>query len=340
MRIMSYIAASLVLAFHAFPAEAEQIQGSQFSSGNWNGAAYTFDASGEFSHCAISASYKSGNTLYFSVTRDASVTVGVSGPALGLEEGMKFPVTLAVDRRKPFYGTATAVSSNLAFLTIADFDAAMTAFKKGYTLRIFANGGQGVYDLSGTFRALEAARNCAIMYYNHRSKPSTASTRNEVVDPAIGYQLATSMISDLGVTDARYLTKDELQQIELPGAVYWVSNDTGLSGGVMFFDVAEGYELRTHDAVATEYLSRDCDGDIASTVQQVDAEFPARQIRVLCLSDDQQYEAYLTNSLLEDVRMVTLLMHHSDVGGAAPEKLKERSTDLALRNAKFVLDAE
>lgn len=338
MRFIIYLAC--VVVFQAIPAQAELIRGSEFSSGNWNGAAYTVDDTGEFSHCAISAYYRSGNTLHFSISRTASVTVGVSGPALGFQEGMQFPVTLAVDNRKPFHGSALAVQSDFAFLTINDFDAALTAFKKGYTLRIYANGGQGVYDLSGTFRALEAARTCAINYYNYRAEPAKPSMVSETIDPALNYQLATSMISELGITDARYLTKQELKEIQLSGAVYWVSGETGLSGGVMFFDAPENYNLRSDDAVASAYLSKNCEGDIASTVQSVDAEFPARQIRVLCIGSNQHYEAYITNTVLGETRMVTILIHNGTPEGTAPESLRERNKDIALKNAKFVLEAE
>ena len=93
-------------------AQAELIRGSQISFGNWSGGAYTYDSSGAFSHCVVSAKYKSGDTLLFSLTSEGTVGVGITSPKMNLNPGKQFPVALYVDRRQPIYGTATASDVN------------------------------------------------------------------------------------------------------------------------------------------------------------------------------------------------------------------------------------
>ena len=120
------VSVSLFSASNSF---ADLIPGSSFNYGNWYGNAFTNDATGEFSHCAISASYNSGDILYFTINSDVTVSVAVSNPTLNLTANQTFPVSLTVDRRQKFFGTATAISREMATLTIDDFANAMAALQ-------------------------------------------------------------------------------------------------------------------------------------------------------------------------------------------------------------------
>ena len=110
-----------IALFTAGASQAEVIQGSQFSYGNWNGAAYTNDTTGQFSHCAISAPYVSGDDVTFSVNRQSTVSMGVSSQALSMPVGTEFPVAIFVDRKAPFYGTATVLIEGFAVIELPDF---------------------------------------------------------------------------------------------------------------------------------------------------------------------------------------------------------------------------
>ena len=105
-----HLATALICTIPALGFAAE-IPGSEFSFGNWRGAAYTNDENGEFSHCAVNANYISGQTLLFSVNSNATVSVGLANPDWHLRDGERFAVRLEVDRRAPFSGYAYAVTS-------------------------------------------------------------------------------------------------------------------------------------------------------------------------------------------------------------------------------------
>ena len=62
------IAMTAALAFTTTSASAEKI--ATLTSGAWKGGAYTSNSTGDFSHCAANARYKSGVALLFSVTRN------------------------------------------------------------------------------------------------------------------------------------------------------------------------------------------------------------------------------------------------------------------------------
>jgi hypothetical protein len=335
--------ALIALAALALPSAAlsqtEEIPGSSFGFGGWEGSAYYDSGSGTFSHCVIAAEYASGDTLLFSVTQAATVTVGISSPAIQLPPGQAIPVAIYVDRRRPFFGTATVQSPGFATLSIPEFDRSLESFKRGFGMVVEGGGLRGEYDLSGTFRALEQTRQCAISYYNYSRMTTPEVTAAGMIDPIVTYQMATNMIAGLSIPDARYLSASELEEIELAGAVYWSSDATGVSGGVMVFDLPVDADLRDTDIISTDYLSRDCSGDLASSARAISGEINMRQVRVICVGGSKEYEAFITNAAIDGVRVVTLLRFD---GGATLESdtpRMELNEELALQNASFADEA-
>lgn len=60
---LSIVLAGAMLAFPALAAGPF----AKFTVGNWAGGAFTNNDTGQFSHCAVSASYKSGVTMHASL---------------------------------------------------------------------------------------------------------------------------------------------------------------------------------------------------------------------------------------------------------------------------------
>lgn len=271
----------------------------------------------------------------FSVNGNATVTVGISSPAIRLPPGERVSVAIYVDRRQPFFGVATVVSAGFATLEIPELKRALESFQRGRSMIVEGAGFKGQYDLSGTFRALELTRQCAITYldYSAAVSPATGATPS---DPAETYQLASRMIGTLGLLDARFLTTAELDQMQLAGAAYWVSESTGLSGGVMFFDQPTGFDVKQADGVSIGYLSRGCDGDVASSARTVAGELPTRQVRVLCAGGSDDYEAYLTNTAIGARQMVTILRFAGTSNYEPQQPRPQVSENIALENAAFV----
>ena len=329
----------LSILFGFTPAVAEQIRGSSFGFGNWNGAAYTSDATGEFSHCVISADYVSGDTLFFSVNSDASVSVAVSSPNLNLLEGQQFPVALYIDRRAPFYGTATAISAEAAVLHITEFERALRDLRKGYVLRVESPAGAGVYNLTGTYRALEATTACAVRYLDY-ADAGTQPAQEDTFDRTVLFQIATEMIAEMGITEFRYFNEAETRDLFVANAVLWSSETSGVLGGVTIVPADGITSLRDGDGGDIAFLTKDCDGEVATTARNISMEaLEARELRSLCVTDDSQVESLLTKTLVGDHVLYTFLAFGGDAAGYAEEARPKLSEGVALRAASYVKEA-
>lgn len=323
----------------AMPALAEEIPGSTIISGNWSGAAYTQESTGQFSHCAIQADYRSGDTLLFAVNRMGFVTVGVVNRAARMTIGETFPVSLTVDNRRQFHGTATAVRTDMASLDILDLDTALNALRRGYTLRVRASGYEQDFNLTGTFRALEDVVRCAV-YYDAKYSPPP---REEAISPTFRdktllFQIATAMISEAGAHDFQYLSEVDLNNIGMPDAVIWHSDELGLFSGVAAKEINPQMDLRAESALAIQELVEDCLGDAASSSRDVAwGDFPAREVRVVCRATTGITEAYRNQMLIGDLLIETLTVFDNVPAGSENNSADRQALNeaVSLQAASF-----
>lgn len=331
------------LAFTASPASAEYIAGSEIGFGNWHGAAYTFDETGRFSHCAVSAPYLSGDTLYLSVNQNATVTVGIESPGLNMTPGQEIPVTLYIDRRAPFYGRAYAVNPTFATLILADFEAALTALQKGRLLVVESAVGRGTYDLTGTYRALNATLDCAVQHMNYASSPAapaqapTTEVSSAPVDKTVLFQVATGMIADLGMTDFQYLSEAETKALFPGDAVAWNSPSMGMLGGVVAISSNGLTDLKETDGADISFLAKDCSGDVATTSRNVSlADYQSRELRSMCVEGSQSTETFLNKTLVGGTVLYTLLVFNQAAAVNEPQQRQALSEKAAIRAASFI----
>lgn len=367
MKMIAF-AAVLTAAF-AGGARGAEIIGSSFTTGNWEGAAYTFDDTGLFSHCAVSVEYVSGDLLVFSVNSDVTVTVGVVSDRFNFSPGEEFPVSLHIDRRRPFEAWASAVDYDFLSFTIEDFHTAMDALTRGQSLTVRSYSELGSYDLTGSYRALEGARSCAIQQLEFEAQgripktypptpapgaampapkatPTPVPTPAPAPDPGPGlladrtvlFQIATEMIAATGARQFRYLDASESREIGGQDSVFWISDDAGIMGGVAILPFA-GASLRETDAGDISFVSADCAGDVATSARTVPLDgLEAREVRGLCVDATGQVETLLTKVRVEDAVIYTLLAFGDGAAAATSRDRQELSKDVALRAASYVQD--
>ncbi len=338
MRLL--LAPLMMLATAAY---AEYIPGSDIQIGNWKGAAYTYDDTGAFSHCAVSASYVSGDTLLLSVNENATVTVGVVSPGLKLQPGQQIPVALYIDRRAPFYGSAVAVDTDFATLVLPDFANALTALQKGRTLVIESTAGSGTYDLTGTFRALNQTLDCAVRHLNYRAKPNASAppvdqaSSSSPVDKTLLFQVATGMIADMGISDFVYLSEADTKALFNSDAVAWNSPSMGILGGVVAVSANGLEQLRQTDAEDLAFLSEACEGEVATTARNVSmTDYQSRELRSICVEGDSSTESLLNKTLVGETVLYTLLVFDSTSQFSEPSVRQDMSEQAAFRAASFV----
>ena len=161
--------------FLASSAFAGFIDGSRISYGNWTGGAYFSEETGLFSHCAVSARYLTGNTLFFSLTREYSLNVGVQIQEPLFKDYREFQTTVKIDKFDAVFSNATVIDDYFAMVTMPNLDIALDQIKRGRTLSINSKFGQVPFDLTGTFRVLDKTYSCARNYYNYQANSKTRS---------------------------------------------------------------------------------------------------------------------------------------------------------------------
>ncbi len=128
--------------------------------GNWNGGAYTDDASGAFTGCTAGASYRSG--IYFMVSVSSSLTwsLGFAHPSWHLIPNEAFPIDLVFDGLQRFHVFGTPITSEVVSVPMPDNSALINAFRKSRTMVAFAKGYQFPFSLTSTSALLPVLVNC------------------------------------------------------------------------------------------------------------------------------------------------------------------------------------
>ena len=147
-------------------------------------------------------------------------------------------------------------------------DAALNAMKRGNVLRIDGLYGSLQYRLNGTFRALDAAFNCARTYYNY--KTVAKDTKAEQNDPEwvptreqerTMFQIASAVATDLGQSKIQFRDNTNGPVIwDAEDKSMWVSTAIGRNQG-------EEIDLSIEFGKDMGRLSDWCKGDLA-TVQR------------------------------------------------------------------------
>ena len=219
------------------------------------------------------------------------------------------------------------------------FDRAMTALQKGQMLVLDTPLGTGNYDLTGTYRALQAALQCAMDNLSYSSGPPQPEqfSPNNGADQTVLYQIATEMITQIGATAFRYLSKEEMATFVEVDAVYWSSEKDGILGGVQIVPLGAEQNLRSSDAGDIAFAGAGCAGEVATSTRNLAAdEFESREIRALCIEDGQEKETLVTKTLLGQQILYTVLMFSGASQQIEAKPRQEISEDVAIQAASFV----
>jgi hypothetical protein len=127
------------MAIAASPARAAQI-GTIPANGAWVGGAYSDDHTHQFSHCAATASYRSGIFMTVSIGRDYGWILGFASDAWNFQTGQQIPLSMAFDGRSPWSGTARAINLHMAIVPMAINSDLINAFRGAYQMQIYAAG--------------------------------------------------------------------------------------------------------------------------------------------------------------------------------------------------------
>ena len=159
MRLFRAIAFAAALMVGA-AARAELINGTQFHSGNWKGAAYTSDSTGRFSHCAMSTAYQSGISMFFAISQNYTWRVGWSNKSWNLNVNQNYTVYLSIDGVNAGALQAKAVNRQFAVAELPAQATLFDRFRQGNLLTMVSGNDRFQFSLLGTNAALTALINC------------------------------------------------------------------------------------------------------------------------------------------------------------------------------------
>lgn len=128
--------------------------------GNWSGGSFTNDATGRFSHCAVSASYKSGVRMLTSVTSRYSWMLGFAKPEWRLKPGGTLRLRLTFDRRDTIDVVADIKTPSLITIGMPANSRLIDAFRQGHFLELVANDARYTFALTSTSEMLPALVEC------------------------------------------------------------------------------------------------------------------------------------------------------------------------------------
>lgn len=162
---MRWLALAALLSAPALsPAQAEQIQGSQFQTGFWAGAAYTDDMNGGFLYCDVSVGYTNGEVLWFGLYNNDMLAVLMSHPQVRYRPGETFDAWLMLETGYPIRQVAEAWDESYAGMSLDGIDWSIEFLTAGQWLRLLGIGIDEAYDVTGIFEALSMARACHAKY--------------------------------------------------------------------------------------------------------------------------------------------------------------------------------
>jgi hypothetical protein len=167
------VALVAVCSWHT-SAKADLIPGSRVTIGGWSLSAH--DRAGRFSHCAISAPYKSGIRMLFSVSGDQSWRVGWTHESWRFTKGQTVDLTLLVDNAGPFPLKAVAATENLALAELPAKEELFDVMRRGNRMTVRAMGNTYAFNLDGTYAALTEVLNCTARYGGSGTPPGTSAS--------------------------------------------------------------------------------------------------------------------------------------------------------------------
>lgn len=184
LRMKRALAIALVaVCFWQNAARADLIPGSRTTVGGWSLSAHD-RAGGKFSHCAISAPYKSGIRMLFSVSGNQSWRVGWTHESWRFTKGQSVDLTLLVDNAGPFPLKAVAATENLALAELPAKEELFDVMRKGTRMTVRAMGNTYAFNLDGTYAALTEVLNCTARYGGGSGTPPGTSASAATSPPA------------------------------------------------------------------------------------------------------------------------------------------------------------
>ncbi len=314
----------------------------RFVSGHWLGTSHS-DKSGKFSLCAMNATYKSGISLQFLITRDFTWGIQLINPSWNLRKGARSEVSLHIDDRIPLLATGIVTSKSAITIGLTGIKNSVRNLRRGHVLDIKTNSGTVSFNLTGTFEGISRLSKCVtrqLLAENRASgsnpfaslQSKSKNQNADRIDRAAATVFVTNLLSEAGVTGFKILTPE--QHVLTGQDVMW-TQPNGLVGA--FTVIKDAKDISVDDAVAfvMGVESKNCEGNFASGKKQSANQKGAISVRRLftaCQSQDGNIENHHT-LIKTSSGMIMRLLFASEGSGASDEL--EKSDEAFLQKVDW-----
>lgn len=286
---------SVVLLFAA-SSDARTMR--NFRVGEWFAGAYSNDTTGEFSHCAASASYKSGIFVLFSIDKNFRWSMGFANPDWQLRLGTVYDVAFTVDDLTPITAKAVAISRSQIRVQLADSVELFSHFKRGYMLRVAAAQRVFSFNLTGTSRLLPALLTCTqnrgiaprapsnpFENQRHATERHSTDDANVKAEAAV---MAANLLSAAGLTNFTMLGPSEHPDIK--GHARWFQGST--FGTINVFPKFTSSDVKEIPGYLISIDAKQCKGTFFSGVIPDDTNSTIARVFTTCQKDEKPITAY------------------------------------------------
>ncbi len=158
MRLLA-LAATALITSGLSPALAEEIPGTTFSSGYWEGSANT-DDQGQFAYCDVDVGYTDDRVLWFVLYPDDSMWILMSKPEVRFQSGQTFDVWLMMEAGVPASLKGESWNDTYAGVYLQGIDDTIGFIGDNKWMRMMGIGIDDGFDVTGATEALAMAKTC------------------------------------------------------------------------------------------------------------------------------------------------------------------------------------
>jgi hypothetical protein len=317
------------------PGQAAQLK--HFKVGSWDSGAYSDDSLlNKFSHCAGSASYKSGVVVTLIINRRYKWGVAFANPAWKLTPGANINLAYVVDGGEARATTAKAISANQALIGFGDDGARFKEFSRGYQLRVAAANQVFAFDLTDTAKLLPALLNCVTQQVNPTAVTASAPT----AAPAPGAHgsdlraeatvIAANLLSHAGISGFRIATPGEFP--ELKADAVWAAPD--VMGTINIMPAAATKDLDDIRSMVIGGEARGCKGMFFSGSIPDDGKEQLIRVFTTCQEKEASATIY-TLAVPRKAGAIYVLRTMTAAGAAAKSEKPAKDADAGIRKAVF-----
>ncbi len=317
------------------PGQAAQLR--HFKVGSWESGAYSDDGlRNKFSHCAGSASYKSGIIVTLLINREYKWGVAFANPAWTLTPGATIDLAYVVDGGQPRTTTAKAVSNNQVLIGFGDDSARFKEFSHGYQLRVAAAKQVFTFDLTDTAKLLPALLDCVTQQIN--PKPVMASTTAAAPAPAPhspelraeATVIAANLLSQTGISGFRIATSGEFP--ELKADAVWTAPD--VMGTINIMAGAAPKDLDNIRAMVIGSEAKGCKGMFFSGSIPDDGKDQLIRVFTTCQEKEASATIY-TLAVPRKAGGIYILRTMTAAGASVGSEKPVKEADAGIRKAVF-----